>query len=80
VRSGTDNPCVHPAMVKVKVNRVPFCEPYAREQEAHFAIGELRALDPLGPYHEAGQPVGTQSEEVAGSLNAGLQRDQVLTR
>jgi hypothetical protein len=39
VRSGTDNPCPHPAVVKV--SGVPFCEPCAREQEAYFAIGEL---------------------------------------
>jgi hypothetical protein len=39
VRSGTDNPCMRPAMVKVR--GIPFCEPCAREQEAYFAIGEL---------------------------------------
>jgi hypothetical protein len=39
VRSGTDNPCVRLAVVKVR--GVPFCEPCAREQEAYFAIGEL---------------------------------------
>jgi hypothetical protein len=39
VRSGTDNPCLLPAVVKA--SGVPFCEPCAREQEAYFAIGEL---------------------------------------
>ena len=39
VRSGTDNPCLRPAVVKV--SGVPFCEPCAREQEAYFAIGAL---------------------------------------
>ena len=39
VRSGTDIPCLRPAVVKVK--GIPFCEPCAREQEAYFAIGEL---------------------------------------
>jgi hypothetical protein len=39
VRSGTDNPCLRQAMVKVR--GIPFCEPCAREQEAYFAIGEL---------------------------------------
>jgi hypothetical protein len=39
VRSGTDNPCLHPAVVKVR--GILFCEPCAREQEAYFAIGEL---------------------------------------
>ena len=39
VRSGTDNPCLRLAVVKV--SGVPFCEPCAREQEVYFAIGEL---------------------------------------
>lgn len=39
VRSGTDNPCRRPAVVKI--GGVPFCEPCAREQEAYFTIGEL---------------------------------------
>ena len=39
VRSGTDNPCGRPALVKIRC--VPFCEPCAREQEAYFTIGEL---------------------------------------
>ena len=39
MRSGTDNPCL--CLAVVKVSGVPFCEPCAREQEAYFAIGEL---------------------------------------
>jgi hypothetical protein len=39
VRSGTDNPCLRPAVVKVR--GISFCEPCAREQEAYFGIGEL---------------------------------------
>jgi hypothetical protein len=39
VHSGTDNPCLHSAMVKVR--GIYFCEQCAREQEAYFAIGEL---------------------------------------
>ena len=39
VRSGTDNPCLRLAVVKV--SGVPFCEPCAREQEVYFAIGEI---------------------------------------
>ena len=39
VRSGTDNPCLRQAVVKVR--GIPFCEPCAHEQEAYFAIGEL---------------------------------------
>jgi hypothetical protein len=39
VRSGTNIPCLRPAMVTVR--GIPFCKPCAREQEAYFAIGEL---------------------------------------
>ncbi len=39
VRSGTNIPCLRPAMVKVR--GIAFCKPCAREQEAYFAIGEL---------------------------------------
>jgi hypothetical protein len=39
VRSGTNIPCLRPAVIKVR--GIPFCEPCAREQEAYFAIGEL---------------------------------------
>ena len=45
VRSGTDDPCLGPAVVEIF--GVPFCESCAREQEAYFAIGELtRDRDP----------------------------------
>jgi hypothetical protein len=37
VRSGTDDPCLRPAVIEV--SGVPFCEPCACEQEAYFAIG-----------------------------------------
>lgn len=39
VRSRTDDPCLRPAVVKIR--GVPFCESCAHEQEAYFAIGEL---------------------------------------
>ncbi len=39
VRSKTESPCLHPAVVEIR--GIPFCEPCAREQEAYFAIGEL---------------------------------------
>ena len=39
VRSGTDDPCLRPAAVKI--GGIPFCETCAREQETYFAIGEL---------------------------------------
>lgn len=39
VRSRTESPCFHPAVLEIR--GIPFCEPCAREQEAYFAIGEL---------------------------------------
>jgi hypothetical protein len=39
VGSGTDRPCRHPAVVKIR--GIPFCEACTREQEAYFTIGEL---------------------------------------
>ncbi len=39
VRSETDLPCPHQAVVEIW--GIPFCERCAREQEAHFAIGKL---------------------------------------
>jgi hypothetical protein len=39
VRSKTESPCLHQAMVEIR--SIPFCEACAREQEAYFAIGEL---------------------------------------
>jgi predicted Fe-S protein YdhL (DUF1289 family) len=39
VRSKTQSPCLHQAVVEIR--GIPFCEACAREQEAYFAIGEL---------------------------------------
>jgi hypothetical protein len=39
VRSKTEHPCPHQAVLKIW--GMPFCEPCAREQEAYFAIGKL---------------------------------------
>ena len=39
VRSKTDHPCPHQAVVEIW--GLSFCKPCAREQEAYFAIGEL---------------------------------------
>ena len=41
MRSKTENPCPHRAVVEIR--DVAFCGPCAREQEAYFAIGELVA-------------------------------------
>ena len=39
VRSRTQNPCLHRAVVEIR--GIPFCEACAHEQQAYFAIGEL---------------------------------------
>ena len=39
MRSKTDSPCLHRAVVELQ--GMPLCEGCAREQEAYFAIGEL---------------------------------------
>jgi hypothetical protein len=39
VRSKTESPCLHRAVVEIR--GIPFCEECAREQESYFAIGEL---------------------------------------
>ena len=39
VRSKTDQPCPHQAVMEIW--GIPFCEACAREQEAYFAIGKL---------------------------------------
>jgi hypothetical protein len=39
VRSKTESPCLHRAVVEIR--GIPFCEACAHEQEMYFAIGEL---------------------------------------
>jgi hypothetical protein len=46
VRINTEYPCHRSA--KVEILGVAFCGPCAREQEAHFAIGELTQEDTEG--------------------------------
>ncbi len=46
VRSKTESPCPHPAVVEIR--GIAFCGPCAREQEAYFAIGELTQEETRG--------------------------------
>ena len=46
VRSKTENPCLHLAVVEIQ--GIPFCEACALEQEAYFAIGELTRKETQG--------------------------------
>ena len=50
VRSKTQSPCLHRAVVKIR--GIPFCEACAREQEAYFAIGELTREETQGLRNE----------------------------
>ena len=47
VRSKTESPCPHRAVVEIR--GVAFCGACAREQEAYFAIGELVQQEMQGP-------------------------------
>ena len=46
MRSKTENPCLHLAVVEIQ--GIPFCEACALEQEAYFAIGELTRKETQG--------------------------------
>ena len=46
VRSKTESPCPHRAVVKIR--GIAFCGACAREQEAYFAIGELTQEETQG--------------------------------
>jgi hypothetical protein len=46
VRSKTQSPCLHQAVVEIQ--GISFCEACAREQEAYFAIGELTQEEAQG--------------------------------
>ncbi len=65
VRSKTDHPCPHQAVVEIR--GIPFCEPCAREQEAYFAMGEL-TREAQGPRSEplVGALGGTRRERADG--------------
>jgi hypothetical protein len=46
VRSKTQSPCLHWAVVEIR--GIPFCEACACEQEMYFAIGELTQREAQG--------------------------------
>jgi hypothetical protein len=51
VRSRTQSPCLHQAVVEIR--GIPFCGACAREQEVYFAIGELTQEDTRAPRSES---------------------------
>jgi hypothetical protein len=77
VRSKTESPCLHRAVVEIR--GIPFCGACAREQEAYFAIGELT-------HEEEAQGLGSKPlaealermrRERAGSTDLSLDADTV---
>jgi hypothetical protein len=58
VRSRTQSPCLHRAVVQIR--SIPFCEACAREQEVYFAIGELTQE----PQLLRGKPLGNTLDEM----------------
>lgn len=72
MRSKTENPCLHRAVVEIR--GIPFCEGCAREQEAYFAVGELtqETQDPRsGPLGKMlGEALDGMRRERADSLAA----------
>ena len=78
VRSKTEHPCPHRAVVEIC--GVPFCEGCAREQEAYFAMGEL-TREAQGPRSEplVGALGGTRWER-AGGIGAAEEPEAISKR
>jgi hypothetical protein len=67
VRSKTESPCRHRAIVEIQ--GIPFCEGCAWEQEAYFAIGELTQNLCSGP---RGKTLGETLDEIRRQRADGL--------
>ena len=78
VRSKTDHPCPHQAVVEIW--GLSFCKPCAREQEAYFAVGEL-TRESQGPRSEplVGALGGTRWER-AGGIGAAEEPEAISKR
>ena len=72
VRSGTQSPCLHRAVVEVR--GIPFCEACAREQEAYFAIGELTQGEEMRDLR--GEPLSKSLGETLGEMLDGMRRQR----
>lgn len=66
VRSKTESPCLHRAVVEIQ--SIPFCEACAREQEVYFAIGELTQE----PQDLRSEPLGRALDGMRRQLADGL--------
>jgi hypothetical protein len=71
VRSKTQSPCLHRAVVEVR--GIPFCEACALEQEAYFAIGELTREETQGLRSEPlSKTLGETLDRLRGQRTRGL--------
>jgi hypothetical protein len=71
VRSKTQSPCLHRAVVEIR--GIPFCEACAREQEAYFAIGELTWEETQGLRSEPlGKTLGETLDRIRRQRTDGL--------
>jgi hypothetical protein len=71
VRSRTQSPCLHRAVVEIW--GIPFCEACAREQEAYFAIGELTQEETRDL---RGEPLSKSLGETLGEMLDGIRRQR----
>jgi hypothetical protein len=71
VRSKTQSPCLHRAVVEIR--GIPFCEACAREQEAYFAIGELTRKETQGLRSE---PLSKTLGKTLGETLEGIRRQR----
>jgi hypothetical protein len=71
VRSGTQSPCLHQAVVEIQ--GIPFCEACARQQEAYFAIGELTQEQKRDL---RGEPLRKSVGETLGEMLDGIRRQR----
>ena len=71
VRSKTESPCLHRAVVEIR--GIPFCEACAREQEAYFAIGELTWEETQGLRSE---PLSNTLGKTLGETLEGIRRQR----
>ncbi len=78
VRSKTERPCLHRAVVEIW--GTSFCESCAREQEAYFAIGELTqgiSSEPLGEALVRMRQESTSRRARAAPSRRGIARSRV---
>ena len=71
VRSRTQSPCLHRAVVEIR--GIPFCDACAREQEAYFAIGEL-TQEEMRDFR--GEPLRKSLAETLGEMLSGMRRQR----